>query len=145
MHTENFFDRLLHAKFSLTGRFIQHFLWKGHVYNIFFEWVVIYRINIASAFVWKKIYICPFSRCLSRYSPCRKSRSFQEIFLCSARIQESQELFPGLCVRVDHLAGHVFVFVVACLCCSMMLWSGMACEENKWYETLQDQTYICSK
>ena len=83
LHTNNCFDRVLHAKFSFTGRFIQHFLWKGVVYNIIFEWFVVYKIFferalytifslkgfciqiiIASAFVWKKIYVCPFSRCL---------------------------------------------------------------------------------
>ena len=38
------FDRVLHGKFSLTGLFIRHFLWKGDVYKIVFEWFVVYNI-----------------------------------------------------------------------------------------------------
>ena len=87
-------------KISLTGCCMQNFLWQAVLYNIFFEKTVYTKFSLNGSlyttfslkgrciqnFLWKgvvlkKIDICPFSRCLSRYSTCRKSRSFQEIFL----------------------------------------------------------------
>ena len=63
LHTKKFFERVLHAKFSLTGRFIQHFFEWSVGYNIFFERALFTKYFFKRAytklalqvpFLWKK-------------------------------------------------------------------------------------------